>query len=165
MSSHGLPERMLSNTRSYLGLQRALRQTKVDANTKYYTYVLLLREGKFYVGSTDNIYMRLYQHFTLSPLSAAWVRRWGPVQRVVEITKNCKKEDETLKTLHYCSMFGSENVRGAWYTRTDAVWAMSGADTYVPSIEATSMEHLSRWEIEVIQTEVDKLIAEFPPDV
>ena len=67
---------------------------KAHLSARYFTYVLLLQQGKIYVGSTDNIYTRLADHFSGSPSSALWVKEYGPVVRVVEICKNCRAEDE-----------------------------------------------------------------------
>lgn len=97
-------------------LAGAIRQmyadAKAHANARYFTYVLLLQEGKIYVGSTDNIYTRLSDHFSGSPSSALWVKEYGPVVRVVEICKNCDASDEQYKFAEYADKFGYENVRG-----------------------------------------------------
>ena len=156
-----LSQLLLENTRTYLQLQKEYKVRKKDTVAKYYTYVLLLQNGKFYVGNTDNIYMRLYHHFTMSQFSAAWVRTHGPVVRVVEILRNCKKEDEHYKTMQYCSMFGCENVRGSWYSRVHANFLLYGTEKFVP--DRTDLESLSRIEIEAIENEIYRLIKEYPP--
>ena len=71
-----------------------------------------------YVGVTDNIYNRLLDHCLMSASSSIWVRQHGPVQRVVEIARDCARDDEAYKTLEYMTLFGWQNVRGAQYCRT-----------------------------------------------
>lgn len=97
-------------------LGAAIRHMYVDVKTnptgRYFTYVLLLQHGKMYVGSTDNIYTRLADHFACSPSSALWVKEYGPVVRVVEVCKNCHPDDEHYKFTEYADKFGFENVRG-----------------------------------------------------
>ena len=87
-------------------------EIKDHSAARYFVYVLLLPEGKIYVGSTDNIYTRLVDHFTCSPSSSLWVREYGPPVRVVEISKNCRPEDEQYKFTEYADKFGFEQVRG-----------------------------------------------------
>jgi hypothetical protein len=89
----------------------------VTSAGKYFVYVLLLQDSKFYVGSTDNIYQRLLEHTVMSPSSSIWVREHGPVQRIVEVCRSCGPQDETHKTLEYMVLFGWENVRGSHWCR------------------------------------------------
>lgn len=104
-------------------LQQEIRRTysglKKDPDARYYTYVLQLQDGKYYVGNTDNIYQRLLDHIMLTPSTALFVKKHGPVERVVEISKNSYKDHELYKTLQYMTMFGWTNVRGSSYCRTD----------------------------------------------
>lgn len=108
---------LLQSTRLNLAIRKEYARLKRDQTAKYYTYVLQLQEGKFYVGNTDNIYARLLDHKLMTPSSSLWVKTHGPVERVVEISKNSAKDDEHYKTLQYMSMFGWENVRGSSYCR------------------------------------------------
>jgi hypothetical protein len=87
-------------------------RTKDYPLARYFVYVLALQEGKLYVGSTDNIYSRLSEHFECSSKSALWVREYGPPVRVVEVCSNCRVEDEHYKFTEYADKFGFENVRG-----------------------------------------------------
>jgi len=79
---------------------------------RYFTYVLLLQHGKIYVGSTDNIYIRLMDHFMCSSMSAAWVREYGPPERIVEIIVGGLPDTESYVYCMYAERFGYTNVRG-----------------------------------------------------
>jgi hypothetical protein len=87
-------------------------RTKDYPTARFFVYVLLLQEGKLYVGTTDNPYVRFGQHFACSPESAAWVREYGPPIRVVEMCENCRPEDEHYKFTEYADKFGYQNIRG-----------------------------------------------------
>lgn len=87
------------------------------ADARFYTYVLLLQNGKIYVGSTDNIYTRLYDHFSGSESSAVWVKEHGPPIRVMEIIQYSHPDDEKYKFSEYADKFGYENVRGGPFCR------------------------------------------------
>lgn len=115
----GLGSLLLQSARLGVAVRREYRRVKRHPDARFYTYVLQLQGGKMYVGNTDNIYQRLLDHFTQSPSSALWVKRHGPVDRVVEISHNSAKEDELYKTLQYMSMFGWEAVRGSSYCKVD----------------------------------------------
>lgn len=96
----------------------------VDRGARYYTYALLLQDGpsgmpSVYVGSSDNIYMRMYEHATMSPSSAAWIRERGPVKRILEIFANCGRGDEAVLTLKWMGALGYECVRGASFCKAD----------------------------------------------
>lgn len=108
---------LLQSARLAVTIRRTYARVKRDPAARYYTYVLLLQNNKLYVGNTDNIYNRLLDHCLMSASSSVWVRQHGPVQRVVEISRDCCREDELYKTLEYMSLFGWQNVRGASYCR------------------------------------------------
>lgn len=110
---------LLDAARLNLRIRREYARIKRDPAARYYTYVLLLQRGKLYCGSSDNIFMRLLDHTLGTPSAALWVKEHGPIERVVEITRNCSREDEHYKTLEYMSLFGWENVRGAGWCKLD----------------------------------------------
>lgn len=118
MSHAGLELMLMKSARLAVNIRRTYTKVKKDPSAYYYTYVLLLQDNKMYIGATDNIYNRLLHHCQMSKSSSVWVRQHGPVKRVVEITRNCDREDETLKTMEYMTMFGWKNVRGAAYCRS-----------------------------------------------
>ena len=107
--------RAVTALRAAVAAQRAAHQAVERPANRYFTYVLLLQRGKFYVGDSDNVYLRLADHLGMTPGAAQWVRAHGPVERVVEICVDAAPGDEASKTLEYMDMFGWENVRGAAY--------------------------------------------------
>lgn len=89
-----------------------------DNSLKYFTYVLELQEGCYYVGRTLNIYQRLMTHlFDWEDNGVEWIKLCGPVKRVVEIFSECSKEEETTLTLLWMHRLGWERVRGGPWTK------------------------------------------------
>lgn len=113
-----LEQMLLQSAKLQVAIRRQYARLKKDPAARYFTYVLQLHSNKFYVGSSDSIYTRLLDHCLMSASSAIWVRQHGPVMRVVEVSRNCSKDDEAYKTLEYMSLFGWQNVRGAAYCRS-----------------------------------------------
>ena len=74
-----------------------------------YIYVLLLEQGKYYVGKTTNPEFRLEKHFNYG--GSEWTIKYKPVQ-VLEIIRDCDDYDEDKYTRIYMDKFGIENVRG-----------------------------------------------------
>ena len=97
-------------------IRKRLIQFDQPPNARLFTYVLLLQNNNIYVGSSNNIYVRLTQHLHDTDFSAKWVRLHGPVVRVLEVMKNSLAEAETYKTLEYMTLYGHESVRGAHWT-------------------------------------------------
>lgn len=126
---------------------------KTDA--RFFTYVLLLQDGKLYVGSTDNIYTRLYDHFTGADTSAVWVKEHGPPLRVVEIIQYSEPNDENYKFCEYANKFGFENVRGGPYCRI-VLREPSCVRSFVHSDRA--FQYISRDGINTIVSRVKSLI-------
>lgn len=154
--AHPLEGMLMQSARLTVSIRRAYRRIKRDPAARYYTYVLLLQDSKMYVGSTDNIYNRLLDHCLMSPSSAVWVREHGPVQRVVEISRDCGRDDELHKTLEYMSLFGWQNVRGAGYCRS----AMRAAPACLADFRRDSsrrVDYLTRKEIDEIMLVVRDL--------
>lgn len=135
--------------------------------SRYFTYVLLLENGgkndKIYVGDTDNIYSRLLAHIELSPSSAAWVKKHGPVKRILEITYDAKPGAEKERFLEYASIFGFPNVRGSWWCRT----ADASAPYFLDEFVRGKVPHnfLSRSEIHQIEKDIRKIASERLEDV
>ena len=140
---------LLQSARLAVSIRRTYAKVKRDPLARYYTYVLLLRDNKLYVGNTDNIYNRLLDHHLMSRSASVWVRQHGPVQRVVEVARNCSRDDELYKTLEYMTMFGWENVRGAGYCRA----VMRGPPAPLSQFRRDSSRHfdyLTREEIDQV---------------
>jgi hypothetical protein len=114
-----MEEMMLRAAKMAVAVRIELGRAKPDPAAKYYTYTLMLRNNKFYVGSTDNIYLRLLEHCLMTPASASWVKEWGPPTRLLDVIRKSRGDTEKYKTLEMMSMFSYENVRGAQYCRVD----------------------------------------------
>lgn len=115
-----LDELILASARLAVRLRKRLKAERSDPDARFYfTYVLLLQNECVYVGSTNSLYMRLYEHFHETDMSSNWVKLHGPVIRVLEVTKNSKKDDETYKTLEWMTMFGWKSVRGASWCKVE----------------------------------------------
>ncbi|AGE56255.1 GIY-YIG catalytic domain-containing endonuclease [Paramecium bursaria Chlorella virus NE-JV-1] len=130
--------------------------------SRYFTYALLLenegKNDKIYIGDTDNPYTRLLAHFEMSPSSAAWVKKFGPVRRILEITFDAPEGAEKERFLEYASIFGFPNVRGSWWCRTTGD---SNAPFMLDEFERGKMSHkfLSRSEIKHIEKEIREIAA------
>ena len=137
-------------------VRRMFREAKDHPDERYFTYVLLLQQGKLYVGSTDNVYARLADHFACNRSSALWVREYGPPVRVVEIIRNSPPGTESYKYCEYADKFGYENVRGGGWCRL--VQRREPASVRNFTYRQTEFDHLSRSEIEDVVDKVTKLI-------
>lgn len=152
----GIEGMLLQSARMHIAVRQAYKRIKRDPTARYFTYVLLLQRGKFYVGNSDNIYQRLLDHFSMTQSSAVWVREHGPVQRVVEISRNCPRDEEAYKTLEYMDLFGWENVRGGSYCRP----SMRSAPVALADFKrdpARRVDYMSREEIDRVVGEVEAL--------
>jgi predicted GIY-YIG superfamily endonuclease len=74
-----------------------------------YIYILKLKNGKFYVGKTNNPSARLAGHFGAS--NTAWTNKYRPLS-VLEIIPDCDDYDEDKYTIKYMEKYGVNNVRG-----------------------------------------------------
>ncbi len=75
-------------------------------------YVLSLENGKYYVGTSDNIETRILDHFSND--GSEWTKKYQPL-KVIETIKNCDRFDEDKYTKIYMQKYGIENVRGGSY--------------------------------------------------
>lgn len=155
----------LTASRASVRLRKVLsHRGRRDPRARYFTYTLLLRGGDLYVGSTDNIYSRLLEHYLQSGSSSVWVRERGPVERVLEVVEDSAAEDETYKTLEYMSLFGWERVRGAGWCRA----AMRGPPAALAGFarDRADFRYLPREEIQDIVDHVARLAEDLraPPE-
>lgn len=148
--------KLLQSARLSLEIRNEYARVKRDASAKYYTYVLQLQEDKFYVGNTDNPYTRLLDHKLMTPSSSLWVKQYGPVKRVVEISRNSSKSDEHYKTLLYMSLFGWQNVRGSSYCKVQMFGPPEALKSFARDRDA-EFEYLSREEVEAMEASIDEL--------
>lgn len=156
MTAQPLQHMLLESARLTQNIQREYARVKKDHRAKYFTYVLQLTHGKFYVGNTDNIYARILDHVTMSDSTAKWVKLHGPVQRVVEVARNCAIDDETYKTLEYMVKFGWQNVRGSSYCKVDLHSAPKALDTFQRTRDG-EFEYLTPQELRAVMEEVQRL--------
>jgi predicted GIY-YIG superfamily endonuclease len=77
-------------------------------------YVLLLAEGKYYVGKTDNLSRRLQDHF--NGKGAVWTSLYTPID-CIDVRPMKSPFDELAVTKEYMLKKGIENVRGGSYVR------------------------------------------------
>ena len=145
-----------SQARSNAIARAALAEAKSCASAKYFVYVLLLNENRIYIGSTDNIYQRLTDHFGMTRSAAAWVRLHGPPVRILEVVADADPDAENRKTVEYISRFGADLVRGGkWYT-VFSIESPACAESFRPDRLYRS---LSRVEIDDIEAEVRANVA------
>lgn len=162
MSSVSVVRRCLASARTSVQLRRTLAKRKRDPSARYFTYTLLLRDGNVYVGSTDNVYVRLLDHYLMTSSSSVWVREHGPVQRVLEIVEDSTADDEKYKTLEYMSTFGWERVRGAGWCRSQMRAAPAALDAFAR--DRADFAYMSRPRISDVVTEVTRLAATLRAD-
>ena len=150
---------MLEAARLGVRLRRACSRAKTQPAAPYFVYAIMLDGGRFYVGSTDNIYARLLDHELQGPKAAKWVRRHGPVRRVVEVMRNAPADGELYKTLEYMQLFGWQNVRGSSYCQLE----MANPPAQLHSFQRRDLSHfeyLPRTEIDEVHATVRELVAE-----
>lgn len=146
---------LLENTRSNLNVRQAYARRNRSVEDRFFTYALLLQDGKIYVGSTNNIYQRLLDHSMMTTSSSLWVREHGPVKRVLEITTKAPPGAEAERTLEYMSIFGWEAVRGGGWCKMK----MSSPPASLEDFTRGQMPHnfLPRSRITEIWRAIDKL--------
>ena len=71
------------------------------------TYVLELEDGKYYVGKSTNLNLRLAQHFTGD--GSRWTKRYKPMRLLHVFLGDVERE----KTLFFMKTYGWQNVRGS----------------------------------------------------
>ena len=75
-------------------------------------YTLKLREGKYYVGLTNNVDRRLNEHN--SGKGSAWTKKYKFVSVISTVKGDAM--DEEKRTLEMMEKYGVQNVRGGSYT-------------------------------------------------
>jgi GAG-polyprotein viral zinc-finger len=78
-------------------------------------YALSLAQGKFYVGSSDQLENRLDAHWNGTKKAAAWTRMYKPTCHLETIEGTDPFLEDSV-TLQYMSKYGIENVRGGSYS-------------------------------------------------
>lgn len=76
-------------------------------------YILELEQGKFYVGKTTNLKVRLSQHFKGE--GCEWTKKYKPIKLHEKINGDDYDEDKYTKI--YMDKYGIDNVRGGMYSK------------------------------------------------
>ena len=159
---NGLLTVLYESAAAAVRVRREYAKRRRAYNEKYFTYALLLRHGKIYVGNTGNIYQRLLEHKLVSSSSSLWVKEHGPVERILEITVDAPAGAEADRTFDYMATFGWEAVRGASWCRTE----MRNPPRGLAAFDRGGMAHkfMSRADIDDVEAKVDVLVAEMRGD-
>lgn len=75
-------------------------------------YVLCLKNGKYYVGKSENPAQRIQEHY--NGKGSTWTRKYKPIS-VVQVIENVSPFDEDKITKQYMAKYGIDNVRGGSY--------------------------------------------------
>lgn len=85
-------------------------------------YVLLLAEGKYYVGKSNDPNARFLEH--VNGCGSAWTTRYPPIE-ILKVVPMRHPEDEDNITKQYMAEKGVDNVRGGSYCQMDLPENMS----------------------------------------
>jgi predicted GIY-YIG superfamily endonuclease len=77
-------------------------------------YVLKLEQNKYYIGKSNNIDVRLNDHF--NSFGSEWTKKYKPIS-ILEKIDNCDNYDEDKYTLKYMNKYGVNNVRGGSFCK------------------------------------------------
>jgi len=72
-------------------------------------YILKLKQGKYYIGKSDDPHKRFIEH--VEGRGAYWTKKYEPLE-LERIIENASPFDEDKYTKEYMSIHGIENVRG-----------------------------------------------------
>ena len=78
-------------------------------------YTLKLENDCYYVGYSENLNRRLYQHFNGE--GSKWCKLHKPIE--LHSVMIGGKNEESVETLRLMEVHGKDNVRGGSYTRTE----------------------------------------------
>ncbi len=76
------------------------------AQSQTIIYILRLKDGKYYIGKTDNTLQRYQEH--LEGRGSAWTRKHKPVD-VMKVILNASPFDEDKCVKEYMAKYGTEN--------------------------------------------------------
>ena len=92
-----------------------------------YIYILQLKQGKYYIGKTNNPYFRLETHFQTN--GSVWTKKYAPI-KILDLIPNCDDYDEDKYTKIYMDKYGINNVRGGSFVSV--------------KLEKSTIEHLTK---------------------
>lgn len=78
---------------------------------KKYIYVLMLEDGCYYVGKTNNLERRFKEHYEGLNNGAVWTKKHKPIE-IIFPCDMLNPEDENNFTFMYMKKFGIDKVRG-----------------------------------------------------
>jgi predicted GIY-YIG superfamily endonuclease len=79
-------------------------------------YILKLREGKYYIGKTNNVEKRFNEH--IAGNGSGWTKKYKPISLIKSVVSTSYfDEDKYVK--EYMAKYGIENVRGGTYSNID----------------------------------------------
>jgi len=76
-------------------------------------YILLLQDGHYYIGKSDNPEKRFQQHKNGN--GSSWTKKHAPIS-IEKIIKNASPFEEDKITKEYMSLYGINKVRGGSYS-------------------------------------------------
>ena len=79
-------------------------------------YILKLKEGKYYIGKTNNIEKRWNEHITGN--GSGFTKKYKPIS-LIKTIKSISHFDEDKYVKEYMSKYGIDNVRGGTYSNID----------------------------------------------
>ena len=80
-------------------------------------YVLLLEENKIYVGYSQNLGRRVWEHFNSH--GSKWTTKYRPLEVLYALEGEI--EDEDRVTLEMMEIYGWINVRGGRWTQVEMI--------------------------------------------
>ena len=106
-----------NNKKKYNNKKKSNNKSKTKKQA--YVYSLNLKNGKKYVGMTENLDKRLESHF--NGKGAKWTQKYKPIS--INHIQKCKSKESAKKaeTIVYYKMkdyHGGNKVRGAGYTKS-----------------------------------------------
>ena len=78
-----------------------------------FIYSLLLENGKYYIGKTNNPRFRFETHFNSN--GSEWTKLHKPLN-IIELIPDCDDYDEDKHTIRYMNKYGINNVRGGSFS-------------------------------------------------
>ena len=75
-------------------------------------YILKLKEGKYYIGKSNNVLNRFQQH--VNGNGSSWTKKYKPIS-IEKTIENVSSFEENKITKEYMYKYGIDNVRGGSY--------------------------------------------------
>jgi len=104
-----------------MGILLYKKEKKIKWNPSSFeaVYVLECQRGKYYIGRTKDVDLRIKQH--KEGTGSSWTRLYPPI-RLMELVTLCSPLDEDKVTKQYMMEYGIDNVRGGYYSSLILDW-------------------------------------------